>query len=239
MAHTYEFAPPKGHGIVRVARNLRHHVPAHFWGTQPGTDWWYSAGNLDAPVTGAADVAGGLSGWGWTTTSLVHTNLVTADFWSSSDDTPPHVLANASGDLLASPAIFGSYSQRLLAAQFLGYLPTKLVLEFYGAFTVASADEAATYMGFHNGSAITAAVYSNATNFLLSNGSTTLTGPAVDNAFHQWRITTTAGGTHEFWVDGTSYGTLAITADVWPAALIVAASTTNRFALAWAHIWVE
>jgi hypothetical protein len=224
--------------IIR-APSKRIHVLPQFWGVQPGTDYWFAAANADSSVTGAADVAGGLSGWGWTTTSLVFTNLVTADFFSSSDDTPPHLLANASGDLLASPAFFGSYSHRLLAGQILGYLPSKLCLEFYGAFTVASADEATTSMGWHNGAAVTASIYSNATNFLLYNGVTTDAGPAVDNAYHLWRIDTTFGGTHEWFVDGTSQGTLAITADVWPAAFVAIANTTNRFALAWVHAWFE
>lgn len=224
--------------IVR-ARDRRVHVPAHQWGVLPGTDFWFNAGNPDSSVTGAADAAGGLSGWGWTTTSLVFTNLKTADFFSPTDDTPPHLLADASADALASPVIFGSYSQRLLAQQFLGYLPTKLICEFYGAFTVASANESATNMGLHTGSVLVASIYSDGTNFQLSNGATLDAGAAIDNAFHTWKIVTTFGGTHEWFIDGTSQGTLAITADVWPTAFICTASITNRFGISWVHIYYE
>jgi hypothetical protein len=136
--------------------------------------------------------------------------------------------------------MFGSYHHANLVAQTLGYVPDKLILEWKGAFTVASADEVGTYMGWHNGAAITMAVYSNATNFLLSNGSTTDAGIAVDNALHTWKIVISkAAGTAEWFVDGTSQGTLVITQDVWPAAFICAASTTNRWSLTFAHAWYE
>lgn len=235
-----ELSVPKGHGLVRVAHNLRHHVPAHLWQSEAGTDYWIVAGNQDMFTASGATNISGLDSYGWVTTSLdAHTNTTTADFMSSADDTPPHILANASGDALSSPFIFGNYSHALLAGQILGHLPTKLTAEFYAAFTVASADETGTYMGFHS-SGKSMSIYSDATNFLLSSSGTEDAGIAVDNAYHQWRIVVDSSTSLcEWFVDGTSQGSIAVEADAWPMAFECVASTTNRFALSWAHIWYE
>lgn len=208
----------------------------------PGTDWWLTVGSQDITNASGATNVSGLDSWGWTTTALTtgFTNAVTADFLSSSDDTPPHILTNASGDVLQSPIMFGNYSHQLLVAQFLERLPNRLVVEFYAAFTVASANESATHIGLHNGAALVAAVFSDATNFQLSNGVTTDAGALVDNLFHQWRIVVDkATSLIEWFIDGISQGTVAITQDVWPAAFRMAASTTNRQGLSWVHIWYE
>jgi hypothetical protein len=238
---TTELAPPKGHGIVRVAHNLRTVAGPRSWADIPATDYWWMAGSADSGTASGATNISGLDSYGWTTTSLgSYTNLVTGDFMSSSDDTPPHQLANASGDLLGSPKVFGSYSHQLAVGQTLGQLPTRLMCEFYGAFTVDSANESATNMGFHNGSALVASIYSDATNFQLSNGATTDAGAATDNAFHQFKIqVNSADSLITWWIDGTSQGTLAVTQDVWPVSFIAVASTTNRWGLSWVRCWYE
>jgi hypothetical protein len=238
---TTELTVPKGHGLVRVAHNLRHRVQAHDWQSTPGTDFWFQAGAQDMFTASGATNTSGLDSFGWTTTSLdAFTNAVTADFMSSADDTPPHILANASGDVLGSPKIFGSYSHALQAGQFLGYMPTRLCIEMYAAFTVATANESATNIGLHNGSALVASIYSNTDNFVLSNGTATDVGAAVDNAFHQWKIVVdSATSLQEWFIDGTSQGTVAIKADVWPVSFICTTSTTNRWGISWAHLWYE
>lgn len=234
-----ELSVPKGHGIVRVSHSLRHHVPAPLWGVQPGTDFWLLAGHAD-PVTasGATNILG-LDSYGWTITSIVDTHTTTGDFFSSADDTPMNWSANAASDVLGSPLVFGNYTHRLAAAQFLGYLPTRFVCEFYGAFLTASADEAATFIGMFN-SALVGAVYSDATNFRLSNASATDAGAAVDNAYHLWRIVFDSASSLMTWYDNdVSQGTVAIKADGWPAGFGFSTSTTNRPALAFAHLWYE
>jgi hypothetical protein len=159
---------------------------------------------------------------------------------SSSDDTPPQFTTNASGDNLSSPILFGNYSHQLAVGQTFGFLPTRLVCEIYGAFTTDSTDESATNMGFHNGSALVASIYSDSTNFQLSNGATTDAGALSDNAFHQWKISVNSADSLISWSqDGTPQGTLALTQDVWPVAFVCIASTNNRWALSWAHIWYE
>ena len=230
---------------MKITKRQDRRVHTHTDWSKPATDYWIVATTADQSTVSAATNTAGVDSFGWTATSLVHTNLVTADFFSAADDTPNHFLANASGDLLRSPIMFGSYAHRLLVSKILGYLPTKLCLEFYAAFTVASADEAATYIGFDNAAAMTCAVYSDATNYLLSNdGGTTEdaggTVASVGNTFHTWKIVLDSGTSlSEWFIDDVSQGTLAIKADVWPSAFVAVASTTNRFALAWAHVWYE
>ena len=235
-----ELSPLRGHGLVRVAHQLRIDVPSHLWQSMPGTDFWIVAGSADAITASGATNLSGLDSFGWTTTTLGFTNSVTADFMSSADDTPPIIQGADTTDVLRSPIIFGNYSHQLLVGQKLGYLPTRLIVDFYGAFTVASANEAGTYMGFHNGAAIVAAIYSDGTNFILSNGSVTDVGALIDNLYHQWRVIVhSVPGTIEWKIDGVSQGTVAILPDVWPAALGCVAGTTNRWALSWAHVWYE
>lgn len=237
---TTELSRPKGHGLTRVAHNLRHNVGPHDWAGMVGTDYWLFAGSGDLTTASGATNLAGLDSYGWTTTSIVYTNAVTGDFFSSSDQTPPNFSANASGDVLSSPAIFGGHAHARAAGQHLGYMPTRLICEFYGAFITASADESATNMGLHNGSALVASIYSDATVFRLSNGSTTDAGATVDNSYHQWKIVMdSTTSLMEWFIDGTSQGTLAITQDVYPVAFVTTASTTNRWALVWAHIYYD
>ena len=223
--------------MIERSPSTRVHVPAHEWAVMPGTDFWIFA-NIDSSAVASATNPGGLDGWGWLQNSVVFTNTLTADFLSAADDTPPNYSANASADVFRSPLIFGSYAHGLYAKQILGYQPTKLCVEFYGAFLTASADEVATHMGFQTSSGLVVGIYSDATNLLLSNGTTEDAGIAVDNAYHLFRIEVDA--TNSTWyVDGTSQGSIATPADLWPAGFGFTASTTNRPAFAWAHVWYE
>jgi hypothetical protein len=197
------------------------------------------AGNVAAITAAGATNPSGLDGWGWIITSLLHTTTLTADFMSSADDTPLTVTANATGDKFISPYIFGNYTHQLLVGQKLGYLPTRLFVDFYGAFTTASTDEVATFMGFDNTSPV-AIIYSDGTNFQLTDGTLEDAGPVIDTDFHQWRIRCdSATSLSTWWVDGVEQGSIAIKADRWPVAFACEASTTNRFELAWLHVYYE
>lgn len=215
----------------------RKHVNQLEWGTGGATDFWFQAHSA-VDSAGASTAVAALAAYGWVATSVLYTNTLTADFISSLDDTPPVYGANASGDILLSPIIFGSYAHALGASKTLGFVPTKLCAEWYGAFTTASANEAATYMGWKN-SGLLMAVYSNGTNFLLSNqGGTTDTGAAIDTSYHTWKLVTDATNT-EWFIDGTSQGTVATSADQWPGGFGFTTSTTNRPQISWAHVWYE
>lgn len=207
---------------------------------EAATDFWIFAGNNDLVTVQAATNVAGLSGWGWTATSVLYTNDSTGDFLSSADDTPPNFSADANADQLVSPRVFGSYAHGLMVSKILGKLPTKLILEFYGAFPTASASEAATFMGLNDGGTAGAFIYSDGTNFQLSNGTNLDAGALIDNLYHLWKIViNSVTGLIEWFQDGVSQGTIAVPTDVFPLALKCAASTTNRWAMSWAHVWYE
>jgi len=229
--------------IERSNRARRIHVPALAWGTDMGTDFWL--------IPEGEQVTAGslLSDRGWTTTSLVETAGTGADFLSSSDvGNPPHYLTNAASDLLQSPAIFGDYIHGEQAASILGYSPTQLIVEFYAAMTVHSADEAATTgwgLVEAGGTAGTAAdrmawISTDATNFWLRSAADTDAGATDDANWHLFRIEVATGSVTDaitWYIDGTSQGTIDRQTDLWPVSFGMFASTTNRPALSWIHAW--
>lgn len=252
MPLTAQKPPPRGHGLVRVADAVRRHVGPHHWQDTPATDYWIvggSAGESTAasPVsdlTTASDAThiAGLDSWGWQITGLTQTSGQTGDFFSSSDDGVPAISSDGSGDILSSPPVLGGFAGCLAAAQILGYMPTKLVVEAYAAFPTASADEAATYLGLGqetDGSVVS--VYSNATVFVLQSAAAAVSTVAVDNAYHLFRLLSdSVSGLASLSVDGVlQANTAALLQDVWPAGLRFAVSTSNRISLAWGHCWYE
>jgi hypothetical protein len=84
-----------------------------------------------------------------------------------------------------------------------------------------------------------AAISSNSTTFEINSGAASDAGAASDNAWHKWKIVTTQGGTHEWFIDGTSQGTLAIQANEWPVSFEagIVATGTNTIGLASVHIY--
>lgn len=222
--------------IIRAQSSPRIHVSELDWGRPNATDYWIGASN--AVALGASTAVGAIASAGWVATSVAFTNTKTADFLSSSDDTPANYGADANADVLLSPIIFGNYAHALGVSKTLGYFPTQLCAEWYGAFTTASANEAGTYMGFKN-TALVGAIISDGTNFKLSNqAGTTDAGAAIDTSYHTWKIIVDATNM-EWFIDGTSQGTVATSADQWPCGFGWTASTTNRPALAWGHVWYQ
>jgi hypothetical protein len=222
---------------------LRRHIPAQHWGSDLGTDYWFNAAG---GVTAADGVQ--LSKHGWNLVSLGETDAsADADFLSSSDiGTPIQLLTNASGDLIESPAVFGDYIHGEGAAAFLGYSPTIMNVEFYAAMTVHSANENRSGWGLIEaaGSVATAAdqmafIYTDGTNFTIRSAAASDAGAADDATWTRFKMIVTAGSTIEWFIDGTSQGTLAVQADLWPCSFGMHALTTNRPALGWVHIWYE
>lgn len=227
------------------APNRRIHLGPSEWQSRPGTDFWILAGSADLITASGATNLSGLDSFGWTTTSLTYSNTVTGDFMPDVADATyvsPSFTQDASGDLIRSPLIFGIAGHQKLVASILGYTPTKLVMECYAAFTVASADETASYIGFHNGSVNVMSIDADGTQFELYNGSAKLNGTVlVDNIFHKWKISIDSGTNLATWyVDDVQMGTtLAIVQDVWPTGFGFAVSTTNRISFSWGHVWYE
>ena len=192
----------------------------------------------------------GLSGSGFTTTSLVATPGTAGDFQSSSDFTPTHILTDASADAFVTPRIFGGYDQFQRVADVLGYLPTTLRLDAYAAFTVASANETASFFGFVAPATTDAAAAGagpcirsggTASTFFLTSDNGSDAGGNIDTAWHRWRINITSA-TAEWFDDiaaaGTlaSRGTITTEADIWPLSFKMIVTTTNRIGLSWFKI---
>lgn len=231
--------------IIPGIQNRVHISNPVAWSSGAGTDFWANFG----PESTTADTAGTLlSDFGWTTTSLAETAGTGADFLSSSDNTAPaHILTNAASDLLQSPSIFGDYGHGQMAAQILGYSPTQLVCEWYGAMTVHTADES-TVTGWGlveaGGTAGTANdrmawIGTDGTNFIASSAADSDTGATDDALWHTFRIVVAEGTTDaiEWFIDGTSQGTFNLQTDLFPVSFGMFSSTTNRPALSWVHIY--
>ena len=226
-------------GLAREVLN-RKHVAAPQWGIEPGTDFWF--------LPGGEQLTSGelLSDRGWTLTSVSFVSGTGADFISSSDvGVPGHVLTNAGSDLIQSPDVFGDYYHAYQAGKFLGYTPSQLDVEFIAAFSVQSANESNTGFGLlEAGGAITtvgshmAIIHTNGSNFALRSGADSDTGASDDSAWHLWRLTVTSSNI-EWFIDGTSQGTIDLQTDLWPVSFTagVQGGGTNRVLLGQVHAW--
>lgn len=220
------------------------------WAISQGTDFWLGASPSTAVLAGTAGAGQLLSEYGWTTTALAHVAGTGADFNSSADPgVPAYIQFTAASDLLLSPSIFGDYAHFLQASRILGYTPTTLNLECLAAFLTEAADEVSSAFGFVQAGAspITAAaagqfacISSDATNFELNSSAAADSGAVSDNAWHVWKISISSAAS-EWFIDGTSQGSIALVADVFPLRFgcgIVAAGS-NTIALNSVHIWYE
>lgn len=247
---TTELTFPKGHGLVRVAHNLRHHVINPWaWGTESGTDFWAIWSASTMIEAGAIDP----DNYGWLTTGFSILAGSGADFISASDPgTTGGLNCDAAGDYIISPFVFGDYAHALQAGQHLGHLPTSLNMECY-ARLAANNDEEETGFGFVEAGVddnalvkgdLMAFITSDGTNFSLESGAAAAVSDEVDDTSpHQFRIKATVGGTWEWWIDGVKQSsTLAIQTDLWPCAWAVgtkASTGANDPVVAWVHIWYE
>lgn len=248
---TTELAPPRGHGIVRVAHNLRvHALRPQDWGSVPATDYWANWGNLDIIPTGAED----LEDHGWIASGFSHLAGSGADFMSNSPiadaGTTGGINFDAVSDYIISPFIFGDYSHQLLVGQILGYMPTSLNMECYARFA-ANNDEEETGFGFLEAGTddnalvkadLMAYITSDGTNFSLESGAAADASAGLDDTNpHQWKIRC-KGTTAEWFIDGTSQGSIALQNDLWPVAWgagTKAGSGANDPVVAWLHLWYE
>lgn len=211
------------------------------WGYQAGREFWALWGNAGALVAGNAHE---LIDYGWTATNLSFGGTSTGDFGSAADDDPPYLAFDASGDLLQSPLVFGNYSHFRQAQEFVGALPTQLVLEVYASFPTTTANETTTGFGWCSGTPATAGngeafVHCTATTFALRDNVTVDAGAAKDNAWHLFKIVLTVGGSAEWFIDGVSQGTITLPADCFPVAFAAHSFTTNRLRLAWVRAFYQ
>jgi len=244
---TTELSPPKGHGLVRVAHNLRvHALRPQDWGTFPATDYWANWADLTFADTAASDLVAN----GWFTSGFGHLAATGADFMSSSDvGTTGGLNFDAVSDYIVSPAIFGDYAHALLVGQILGHFPTSLNMECYARFA-ANNDEQETGFGLLEDATdagalvkgdLMAYITSDGTNFSLESGAAADAGSTDNTTAHQFKVQC-KGTTAEWWIDGTSQGTIALQEDVWPArwgAGTKAATGANDPVVSWVHLWYE
>jgi hypothetical protein len=250
----------------------RQHVTMGYeWGQAAGTDFWL-VNNSGFDIYAAAATTSGeqLAENGWTATSIVNTAGSGSDFRGgvftkttapgpktgshggtfADAGTPNHGLTNASADLLLSPA------HMRMAAQLAGKaaLPNYLIADFWAAFTVASATEVRTSIGFYTAATTDstveagqlAALQSDGTNFLLAGAAATMTkGALIDTNWHNWRIVLQfngAIGANCFWyIDGALQSTTAGVAaqDVFPCKWGFGTLTTNRTGVGLTHVYYD
>ena len=139
--------------------------------------------------------------------------------------------------------MFGGYPHAYAASFFLGQLPTSLTLEVYARYSTHTANEPATGFGFveDGGAPETqvdhfAYIYTDGANFTLESGAASDAGAADDGNWHLFKVVITSANV-EWFIDGTSQGTIALEADEFPVSFGAYASTTNRFKLGQVHIF--
>lgn len=225
--------------------NRVHALHPHEWAEAAATDFWANFGSV---VGIPGNAIGDPDLYGWLTTGYSHLVGSGADFLSASDvGTTGGVNLDAAGDYIVSPFIFGDYAHGQLVSSILGYDPTKLNMECYARFA-ANNDEEETGFGFvEAGSAqpfikagLMALITSDGTNFSLESGAAADAGSTDNTTAHLFKIVVTAGSTIEWFIDGTSQGTLALQTDLWPAAWgasTKAATGANDPVISWVHIW--
>lgn len=246
---TTELSPPKGHGLVRVAHNLRVHAyRPQDWGAFPATDYWANWADSTFADAAASDLVAN----GWFTSGFSHLAGSGADFMSSSGvGVTGGLNFDASDDYCISPAIFGDYAHQLLAGQILGYMPTSLNMECYARFAVNNNEEATGFGFLEDGGAGAAAITkantmafltSDGTNFSMESGAAAAASDSLDSTTaHQFRITCT-GSTATLRIDGVEQGnTLALQAGQWPVPWGAGTTTggANDPVISFVHIWYE
>lgn len=215
---------------MRLIRNAvvvtadRHEVAqALHWDDSSGSDFFFEPDTAGISGTGNAE---DLSDVGWTTTSLTFAQGTDGDFFSSTDLSPNHYVTDSGSDLLESPEIFGDYLHSQQAAHHLGQDPTTLTMAAWARFSVTSTDEASTAIGFFigGGSIITeaghvAAIVTDGTNFICRNSADSDAGATDDENWHLFKIVISTGSVTdaiEWFIDGTSQGTLDRATDSYP-----------------------
>lgn len=242
--------------------NRKHISKAHDWAHAIGTDYWFTA-SAGIDVFAAVTTSGiELAEHGWTTTSLVNTAGSGADLGSASDvGTPVSVKTDLTGDLLESPAIFGTYPHMRAAADIAGMrdLPRFLIARFWGAgIAVGTGSESHAGWGFveDGGGVDTAAdhaafIGSDGTNFVFNAnaGTAQSMGVAADTTWREWAIVmaVTEGKAYAYlapsWRSGSpplgaANASLTLVTDEAPYSFGMHA-LTNDFALGITHIYYE
>lgn len=215
----------------------RVNVPEHQWHLSAGTHYSQRlSGTAPAGWSATGSPTGGSSG--------------SADFNSSSDNAPYgfglNTVASAQSYRFQT-LLFGSYAHRMAAEKILGYTPTKLCFRVWADFAINSANESNTGFGFVTTISATttdgqkvAWIHTDGSNYILRENTNTDTGGADNGGFAEFVVKIDATNM-EWFINGTSQGTLSTPADVWPVAWQVngAASRTNTVQVSNLLVWYE
>ena len=216
------------------------------WGTSAGTDFWAVFGDLTLVPSDSTD----LDLFGWVEAgTFVHLAGSAADLLSSATKgTTGGAHIDTAADSIRSPFIFGDWVHQQMVAGILGYEPTKLVMECIARFNADGGDDEDTGFGFVEAGAaspfvkagLMAFITSDGTNFSLESGAADDAGSADNQDPHLWKIEFTSTAV-EWFIDGTSQGTLALQAALFPIAwgASVGAGGTGDPVISWVHIWYE
>lgn len=214
-----------GRGSLVIVADRHEVEQALHWSDSSGSDFFFMPDAAQISGTGGAE---DLSDVGWTITTFAGQFVagVDADFLATADKgVPAHFVTTAPSDRLQSPAIFGDWVHGRQAANHLGEDPTTLTVEQWVTFSVAANSETATAVGFTDagGSSIVATdavamIHSDGTNFICRSSADADTGALIDTALHLFKIVISQGTTDaiEWFIDGTSQGTLDLREDVFP-----------------------
>lgn len=230
--------------ITRAVPQRVHVTCPQLWAETAATDYWANWGHPGFTEAGVLD----LDDFGWLTVGFSHTVGSAAGMMDSSDvGTTGGLNFDTAEDYIVSPFIFGDYAHAKQAEAFLGYVPTTLNMESYARFASSAADEQATGFGFVEAGSTGAFAKADtngfvtigATNFELHTGAAADEGSTKATTASLFRVTYTAGSTAEWFIDGTSQGTLAIQANTWPSAWAAntQGSGANDPVVSWTHIW--
>lgn len=255
--------PPLGRKYYNTL--ARKHVRAGSrWAHEMGTDYWlHMTSGLDQAAAASTATGDELAENGWISTSLVNTVGAGGDFGAIGDDTRTenHFLTNASGDLLESPRMFGTYGHMRAASDLIGAkrMPNFLIARFWGAMTVHSADEPRSGWGFFEdaGSVATEAVQAgfistDGTSFQIGADAATPVDMQADDAlWHEFVIVLDVDNVKAYgYIDptwrpdevpplGQALGSIALAADEVPYGFGFHALTTNRPALGLTHVYYD
>jgi len=231
-------------GLYGLSRR-EHVLTPQAWAIAVGTDFWLGGATSGMLTAGNAHE---LADYGWTTTALSFVVDTGGDLLSSADPgNGAELTFDAGSDLLLSPSIFGSYAHGLAASKILGFMPTRLNLEIWGRFLATGGAETTSGFGFSNGSGLVEANHlayihiPTGANFAIRSAAASDAGSAKDTNQHLFRITATAGGSVEWFIDDVSQGTIALVADTFPVAFSgsVVAAGSNGLSIGWVHIYYD
>jgi len=219
------------------------------WAGGAGCEYWWGGGDdADFVTVAAATNPSGLDGWGWTRTGTFGGAQAGSggDFLSAADPGVPAAAINLGNTThIWSPQRFGDYWDALIAARFLGAMPTKLSVEFVARFQTVANNEPGLFFGIARGAPVLpdatgclACIYSNGTNFVCAGDTNSDVGAAVDTNVHRWRIEVTSGQV-EWFIDDVSQGTFVPDNDTWPQAVGArkAAALTNVLFISSIRVW--